>query len=261
MKEKLYSIIFEADTPAGKWFDLILIYTIIISVFAVCIESIEAYGLRFSLEFFIIEFICTLFFFVEYILRLYSSKSTKSYFFSFFGIIDLLAILPVFASVFIDGAESLLVIRAIRLLRIFRLLKLSRFVGEAEVLTTALVNAKHKIIVFILSVITIVVFVGALMYIVEGKESGFDSIPKSMYWAIVTMTTVGYGDLVPHTSLGKFIASMLMIMGYGIIAVPTGIVTAEITNVTKSSNKSCSTCDNSLKDTDKFCSSCGNKVN
>lgn len=262
MKDKLHRIIFESDTKAGKLFDIVLIWMILLSVFVVCLESVSEINFKYSSQLVFIEWALTGIFSIEYVLRLYTTSKTKSYAFSFFGIIDLLALLPMFVGLFITGAGSLVVIRSIRILRIFRLLKLSRFVGEAEVLKKALASSKHKIIVFLLSVVTIVIFMGAMMYLIEGRESGFDSIPKSMYWAIVTMTTVGYGDLVPQTNLGKLLASVLMIMGYAIIAVPTGIVTSELTSAKQNENKKqCLHCDKPLENQDyKFCPYCSKEI-
>lgn len=262
MKDKLHRIIFESDTKAGKLFDIVLIWMILLSVFVVCLESVSEINLKYNTLLIFIEWALTIVFSIEYILRLYTTSKTKSYAFSFFGIVDLLALLPMFVGLFITGAGSLVVIRSIRILRIFRLLKLSRYVGEAEVLKKALMSSKHKIIVFLLSVVTIVIFMGAMMYLIEGRDIGFDSIPKSMYWAIVTMTTVGYGDLVPHTNLGKLLASVLMIMGYAIIAVPTGIVTAELTSAKKDENKiKCKSCDKDINNENyKFCPHCSKQI-
>lgn len=246
MKETIYTIIFGTETKAGRAFDLLLIWLIILSVLFVCLESVAEYRVSYGHIFTGFELVLTVFFTIEYLLRIYCIEKPRKYIFSFFGIIDLLAILPVFISFFIAGLQSLVVIRAIRILRIFRLLKLSRYIGEAETLKNALVASKHKITVFLLVVVTIVIFMGALMYLIEGRENGFDSIPRSMYWAVVTMTTVGYGDLVPKTDLGRFLSSILMVMGYGIIAVPTGIVTAELNN--EMNNKS-----------RRICPNCGNK--
>lgn len=244
-RKELYIIIFEADTFRGKFFDVLLIGMILLSVLLVCLDSVESIEQRFFHYFYILEWIFTIFFTVEYILRLLCVRKKRRYIFSFFGMIDLLALLPTYLGIFFTGVHSLAVIRSIRILRIFRLLKLSRYVGEAEILLKALKQSMYKITVFILAVLTVVTFMGAVMYLVEGKENGFTSIPKSMYWAIVTMTTVGYGDITPMTSLGKTLASILMILGYGIIAVPTGIVTSELNNARK--DQLCKKCGQSLK--------------
>ena len=258
MREKIYQIIFESDTKLGKAFDVTLIGIIMASVLVVCLESIEQYHASYGVILNQFEWFFTIFFTIDYLLRVYSIEKPTKYIFSFFGIVDLLAILPVFIGFFVSGAESLVVIRAIRILRIFRLLKLTRYVGEGEVLAQALIASKHKITVFLTVVLTIVVFMGAVMYLVEGKEHGFDNIPKSMYWAIVTMTTVGYGDLVPKTGLGKFLSSCLMIMGYAIIAVPTGIVTAELTSPRiKKTKQRCPSCEKFILNRDySFCPYC-----
>jgi voltage-gated potassium channel len=248
-KERVYKVIFEADTKLGKAFDIALLWLILLSLFAVSLESMEDFNSKYGDILVATEWILTGLFSLEYILRVYSMPKSSKYVFSFFGLVDLLAILPAYLGIFITGAHSLVVIRSIRILRIFRLLKLSRYVGEAEILKKALVSSKQKITIFLLVVLTIVIFMGAVMYMVEGKENGFDSIPKGMYWAIVTMTTVGYGDLVPQTDLGKFLASFLMIMGYAIIAVPTGIVTAELTEVINQKTKEdpCPHCGKNIK--------------
>lgn len=259
---KIYEVIFEAETPAGKLFDVLLVIFIILSVVAVCLESVQAIKAHFGKELVTIEWFFTILFTIEYLLRIISVKKPLSYILSFYGVIDLLSILPSYLGLYYYGAQSLHVIRSIRLLRIFRLFKLTRYVGESEVLYSAMKASRHKIIVFLFVVATIVIFMGALMYLIEGDEHGFTSIPKSMYWAIVTMTTVGYGDLAPQTDLGRFFASALMILGYGIIAVPTGIVTAEITNAAK--NKDTRTCNNCLLeghlDDAVHCRRCGDKL-
>ena len=259
MKKTIYSIIFESDTKLGKLFDIILLWFILLSVLTVCLESIEDLNVKYGEVFFMLEWVLTGFFSVEYVLRVISIDKPRKYIFSFFGVVDLLAILPVFLGLFITGAHSLVVIRSIRILRIFRLMKLSRYVGEAEVLKKALGSSKHKITIFLIVILIIVVFMGALMYLIEGRSSGFTSIPKSMYWAVVTMTTVGYGDLVPQTDIGKFLAAFLMIMGYAIIAVPTGIVTAELTSAVRfEPTKLCPFCNkDTLKNIYKFCPNCG----
>ncbi len=231
VRERIHEIIFEADTPAGKGFDVALLVLIVLSVVAVMLESVASVRneIRFWLRAF--EWVVTILFTIEYVLRLACVGKPWRYARSFFGVVDLLAILPTYLSVVLPGAQSLLVIRALRLLRVFRVLKLVQFVGEARELTAALRASARKIIVFLGAVLTIVVIVGSLMYLIEGEDNGFTSIPVSIYWAIVTMTTVGYGDLAPQTALGKILASAIMIMGYGIIAVPTGIVSVELAGV------------------------------
>ena len=261
-RDKLYIVIFEAETPKGKLFDILLVWAILLSVGIICIESIKSVKNAYGPILLFLEWFFTIVFSIEYILRIISLKKPSSYIFSFFGIIDLLAILPSFLGFFFGGAHSLMVIRSIRLLRIFRLFKLSRYVGEGEVLMKALASGRHKITVFLMAVFAIAIFMGAVMFVVEGEENGFTSIPRGMYWAIVTMTTVGYGDLVPQSDLGRLLASFLMIMGYGIIAVPTGIVSVEIANVTK--NQTTRLCTNCMLEGHTieavFCRTCGSKL-
>lgn len=268
-KQKIHEIIFGASTPMGKLFDVVLIVVICLSVLVVVLESVNSIKNEFQYVFRAIEWFFTIFFTIEYILRIYCTEKKKKYIFSFYGIIDVLAILPSYLSLYLVGAHSLMVIRAVRLLRVFRLFKLTHYVGEGEVLMNALRASRHKITVFMFSVFTIVLTVGALMYVVEGDVNGYTSIPKAMYWAIVTMTTVGYGDIVPVTELGKTIAAFLMIMGYAIIAVPTGIVTTELANAGKDFNvarenkdkQDCPRCHNKDHDADaNFCKSCGRVV-
>jgi len=264
-REKLYTIIFEAETPAGKLFDVVLIWAILISVVIVCLESIKSFKLVYGEILFIIEWCFTILFTVEYFLRIISIKNPLNYIFSLYGIVDFLAILPNYLAPFFTGLNSLVVIRSIRLLRIFRLFKLTRYMGEAQVLQKALASSRHKITVFLFVVFTIALFMGSVMYVVEGEANGFTSIPKGMYWAIVTMTTVGYGDLAPVSDLGQTLASILMVMGYGIIAIPTGIMSVEIANATKgTSNQTTRTCPNCLHEGHvmeaRFCRMCGSKL-
>ena len=233
VRATLHEIIFEADTPAGKAFDVSLMVLIILSVIAVMLESTASVAARYGEYLRAFEWIVTILFTIEYILRLYCVGRPVRYARSFFGIVDLLAILPTYLSLIIPGTQSLLVIRALRLLRVFRVLKLAHFVGEARELRAALRASARKIIVFLGAVLTIVIIVGSMMYLIEGEANGFTSIPTSIYWAIVTMTTVGYGDIAPQTALGKILASIIMIMGYGIIAVPTGIVSVELAGVVR----------------------------
>jgi voltage-gated potassium channel len=228
LRRRLHIIIFEADTPAGKAFDVALLCSVVLSVGAVTLESVNSIAARFGDELRIAEWIFTLLFTVEYALRLYCVEQPRRYARSFFGIVDLLAILPSYLSLVIPGSQSLLVIRALRLLRILRIFKLARFLNEANVLLTALRSGSRKVLVFLGTVLVLVAILGAAMYIIEGEENGFSSIPLSMYWAVVTMTTVGYGDLVPQTVLGRLLSTLVMIIGYSIIAIPTGIVTSEI---------------------------------
>ncbi len=225
----MHEIIFEADTPAGKAFDVALLVLIIGSVVAVMLESVPAIRATHGRSLYLAEWAFTIVFTIEYLIRLASVRRPMAYARSMFGIVDLLAILPTYLSLLLPGAQSLLVIRALRLLRVFRILKLGRYVDESHVLVSALIASRQKITVFLTAVVTLVLLVGAAMYLIEGEDSGFTSIPQSTYWAIVTMTTVGYGDIAPQTVPGKLLASIVMVLGYGIIAVPTGIVTAELT--------------------------------
>jgi voltage-gated potassium channel len=226
-RERLRVIIFEADTPWGKAFDVTLLVVIVVSVVAVMLESVAAIRATHAAWLHGLEWVITGLFTVEYILRLICVSRPVQYARSFFGLVDLLAILPTYLSLLLPGSQSLLVIRALRLLRIFRVFKLAYYLVEANVLLLALRSSGPKVIVFLGTVLVLVVIMGAAMYLVEGPESGFTSIPLSMYWAIVTMTTVGYGDVAPQTVLGQTLAAVVMIMGYSIIAVPTGIVSAE----------------------------------
>jgi voltage-gated potassium channel len=262
---KLYEIIFEADTPAGKAFDIIVLICILISVLVVMLESVESIREQMGTWLVSLEWFFTLIFSVEYVARLYVVLERRKYVLSFFGIIDLISILPTYLALFVPGAQSLLVIRSIRLLRIFRILKLARFVGEGHNLVAALRASSYKIIVFLLTIATSVIITGTLMFLIEGPEHGFNSIPRSIYWAIVTMTTVGYGDIAPQTPLGQTLASLIMILGYGIIAVPTGIVSAEMINLKQTSKITAQRCPHCLKEGHEadavFCKYCGGKLN
>jgi len=262
-RAKLHEIIFEADTPGGKAFDVALLVFILASVIAIMLESVAPVREEYGATLRAFEWSVTLLFTVEYMLRLYCVGRPLAYAFSFYGIVDLLAIVPTYLSVVFIGAQSLLVIRALRLLRVFRVLKLVHFVGEAAELRAALRASLHKIIVFLGAVMTAVLIVGALMYLIEGEKSGFTSIPQGMYWAVVTMTTVGYGDIAPQTIPGKLLASLIMILGYGIIAVPTGIVSVEMSAVKKKpmSTQVCLSCASEGHDADaKFCKDCGSSL-
>lgn len=260
-RSRLGDVIFESETKSGKTFDVILLIAILLSVIVVLLDSVVSLNEKLGKVFFILEWAFTIIFTMEYILRLYTAHKPLKYIFSFYGIIDLLAILPTYLSVILVGSHYLVVIRILRLLRVFRVLKLARFVGAADTLQTALRNSRAKIIVFLEVVLTIVVIVGSMMYLIEGPENGFNSIPRSIYWAIVTLTTVGYGDIAPCTPLGQILASMLMITGYAIIAVPTGIITTEMSKVSskkEASNKTCAHCQTSGQDTDAvYCKKCG----
>ena len=260
---RLHEIIFEADTPSGKAFDVALLVAIVISVTAAVLESVKSVRDHFGEQLLWIEWTLTVLFTIEYVLRLACVGRPAAYAKSFFGVVDLTAILPTYLSIFFSGAQSLIVIRALRLLRVFRVLKLAYFVNEAAVLASALRASRRKIIIFLGTVITVVVILGSLMYVIEGEDYGFTSIPMSIYWAIVTVTTVGYGDIAPQTVPGKFLASAAMIIGYAIIAVPTGIVTAELVQARSSiSTQACPQCAREGHDTDAiFCKFCGAALN
>ena len=260
MKERIKIIIFGTNTPAGRLFDLILIISILLSVLFVMLDSVvelrEAYGPFFNSA----EWSFTILFTIEYILRIISIRLPGSYIFSFFGIIDLLSLIPTYLSIILPGAQVFSVIRVLRVLRVFRILKLIQFMGEAELLKQAMIASRRKIFVYLFFVINLVIILGSIMYVIEGEASGFDSIPRSIYWSIVTLTTVGYGDISPETNLGQTIAAIIMIMGYSIIAVPTGIVTSAMTFSDKSQNR-CIVCDdNKQSESAKFCNNCGAKM-
>jgi len=262
-RELVHEIIFEADTPAGKAFDIVLIITIIVSVVAVMLETVAPARARYGTQLRTVEWVITILFTIEYILRLLCVGRPARYARSFFGIVDLLSILPTYLSVLIPGAQALAVVRVLRILRVFRVLKLVQYVQEASVLRQALVASGRKILVFVFVVFTIVIIVGALMYLVEGDEAGFTNIPISVYWAVVTLTTVGYGDIAPVTPLGQFLSALLMIMGYGIIAVPTGIVTTELVRAPRGekTTQACPECGLEDHDSDaKFCKGCGGEL-
>ena len=228
LKEKLYHIIFESDTPSGKGFDVALLIAILLSILVVTLESVEWIMEKYSTAIKTAEWFFTIIFTIEYALRVYCAPRRWRYIKSFYGLIDLASILPTYLSLFVAGTQYAMVIRSLRLLRVFRVLKLTHFLGEAEVLRKAMRESAAKIIVFIGVVVTLVFIVGSLMYLIEGPEHGFTSIPTSVYWAVVTLTTVGYGDIAPQTVAGQTLATIVMIMGYGIIAVPTGIVSVEM---------------------------------
>jgi len=263
-RARLHEIVFEADTPQGRIFDVALIIIILLSVVTVMLDSSRAVSDRYENAFRIAEWGFTALFTVEYVVRLLSVRRPLRYALSFFGIVDLLALLPSYISLFLPTGRYLLVVRVLRLLRIFRVLKLGKFLSEGAILSQALRASRHKIFVFLSTVLTLVVLIGAVMYVVEGEENGFTSIPTSMYWAIVTLTTVGYGDVAPQTPLGKLLASLVMIIGYGIIAVPTGIVTSELAQVSRdiASKQACPACGAGGHPADaKFCRKCGAALN
>lgn len=263
LRHKLHEVIFEADTAAGRAFDVVLLWAILLSVGTVVLESVASLRQQYGWWFRAAEWFFTLAFTVEYVLRLYSVRRPGRYALSFFGIVDLLAIAPTYLSVALPGAQQLLVIRALRLLRVFRVLKLGHFVGEAKVLRQGLAASLPKITVFLGAVLTVVLIIGTLMYLVEGPASGFSNIPISIYWAIVTMTTVGYGDIAPVTPAGRMLAATLMILGYGVIAVPTGIVSVELSQAARHapSTQACVVCGAEGHDRDaRHCKYCGAKL-
>ncbi len=264
-REKWHEIIYEADSREGKIFDIVLIVAILFSIVLVMLESVKELDARYHDLFNISEWVITILFTIEYALRIIVVKKPKQYIFSFYGIIDLLSTIPKYLSLFIGGAHALVALRALRLLRIFRILKLVRFVGATDMLGKALKASRYKILVFISAVMIICVIIGTLMYLLEGDPSGFTSIPRSIYWAIVTLTTVGYGDIAPQTAIGQLLASLVMILGYGIIAIPTGIVGVEmakdkgpIIHLNTYSCRNCST--DKHKDDANFCYKCGEKL-
>ena len=260
-RESLHTIIFGAETPLGKAFDVVLIFAILISVTTVMLSSVVSIQQQHAQALLYIEWGFTLLFTLEYILRLICVRKPWRYMISFFGVVDLLSILPTYIGLFIPGVKYVLIIRILRLLRIFRILKLSEYMTEAQVLMQALNNSGRKILVFLYTILTLVVIFGATMYVIEGNAAGFSSIPKSIYWAIVTLTTVGYGDIAPQTPLGQVVASCIMIMGYGIIAVPTGIYSAELIKSYTGKeirNDACPGCGETGHDFDaEFCKYCG----
>jgi voltage-gated potassium channel len=264
IRTRVRRIIFEVSTPAGKIFDYFLIVCILLSVVAVMLDSVETIRMRWSTQFDFFEWVFTILFTLEYGVRLWSAKSALRYARSFFGIIDLIAIVPTYLSLIIPGTEFLIVIRSLRILRIFRVFKLFRYVKGSNIIVDALINSRFKITVFILAVLILVINIGAFMYVIESEESGFSNIPISIYWAIVTLTTVGYGDLSPQTPGGQILASIVMLMGYSIIAVPTGIVTAEVgrsMKISQRDNRTCLNCSTNGHDPDAiYCRECGHEL-
>ena len=261
VRDQVKKIIFGTETFGGRLFDLLLIVAIITSVLIVMLDSVSEYHISYGNIFLKAEWIFTILFTIEYFLRIYCIRLPSSYMFSFFGIIDFLAILPTYLSLLIPGAGVFSVIRILRVLRVFRVLKLVQFMGEAELLRQAMVASKRKIFVYLFFLLNLVIVLGSLMYLIEGEESGFDSIPRSIYWAIVTLTTVGYGDISPTTNLGQFIAAIIMIMGYSIIAVPTGIVTSSMNFTKDKYTKTCIVCnDDRQSRLSNYCNQCGAKM-
>lgn len=260
LKERLYSTIFGHDTREGKLFDMVLIYTILISVVVVILDSVNALSEQYSDYFRVVEWTLTVFFTIEYGLRVYCSPNRWRYIFSYYGIVDLLAIVPSYLSLFISGVNYLLIIRLLRVLRIFRVLKLVRYLSEMNVLVRSLLSSRRKIFIFFTAVLVLATIFGSLMFMIEGPENGFTSIPKSIYWTIVTITTVGYGDITPQTAFGQIIAALVMLTGYSIIAVPTGIFTAQMSQEIMRQRQSsvCQNCERSGHEDDaKYCKYCG----
>jgi voltage-gated potassium channel len=265
-RDKLHEVIFEADTPEGKAFDVILLILIAASVLTVMLESIEPLQRQYAALFTVVEWMFTVFFTIEYLLRLYCVLRPMRYATSFFGIIDLLAILPSYLALFLPTAQYFLIIRAFRLIRIFRIFKMAHFINEGDIIIQALRASRAKITVFLTFVSLLVIIIGAVMYLIEGgSNEGFSSIPRGVYWSVVTLTTVGYGDITPRTELGQLISAVVMILGYAIIAVPTGIVSAEFVKEYKSgkaNTQSCRYCGQEGHDPDAIhCKYCGEKLN
>jgi voltage-gated potassium channel len=263
-RHKVHEIIFEADTFSGKLFDILLLVTIVSSLVAVMLESIDSIHQQYGDILRTFEWIVTILFTIEYFLRIYATGKPWKYIFSFYGIIDFISFVPTYFMPLFNQSQYFVVVRTFRLLRIFRILKLARYVRGSKILLLALRQSKGKIVVFLTAVLTLVIFMGTLMYLVEGKTNGFTNIPQSIYWAVVTLTTVGYGDIVPHTVLGKFLASFIMILGYGIIAVPTGIFAAEFARKRDNqiSTQACPDCTTEGHEVNaKFCKKCGTELN
>jgi voltage-gated potassium channel len=264
-RKKIHEIIYESDTREGRLFDIVLIWVIVISIVLVMLESVKSLDEKYHDFFYYSEWIITILFTIEYILRILTVNKPAKYIFSFYGIIDLLSTLPMYISLISGGAHALLLLRSIRLLRIFTILKMSSFVGASLRLRQAIYGSRFKIMVFLSTVIILCIIIGTIMYVIEGESSGFTSIPVSMYWAIVTLTTVGYGDIAPQTPLGQFLASVVMVLGYGIIAIPTGIVTSEFTKQDRAAiqlnTQSCPNCAaDKHRDNAEYCYSCGSKL-
>ncbi len=264
-KERLHEIIYEADTSAGKWFDITLLFLIIASIAVVMLESVTEIGSNYKTQLNIAEWIITILFTLEYIARIVTIKKSSEYIFSFYGIIDFFSTIPKYILFFFGGTHALVALRALRLLRVFRILKLARFIGEGNQLLNALKASRAKISVFLLAIFMLCIILGTVMYMVEaGSGGGFTSIPRSVYWAIVTLTTVGYGDIAPVTAFGQFIASIIMILGYAVIAVPTGIVSSEMTKDHKNihlNTQNCSHCAaTNHRDNAEYCYECGERL-
>lgn len=261
-QRRFYKVVFLSGTPAGKAFDVLLIGAILLSVGVVMLDSVEAVRRTHFETLRAVEWVFTLLFTAEYVVRLAIVRHPARYAGSFFGVVDVLSVLPTYISLIIPGAQVLLVVRILRVLRVFRVLKLAHYLDEAEQLRRALSASRRKILVFITVVLTMVTILGSLMYLVEGPEGGFTSIPRSVYWAVVTLTTVGYGDISPVTNLGQAISTIIMLLGYGILAVPTGIVTVELNRESqRAQQRQCTTCNHIGHDADaEFCKHCGTSL-
>jgi voltage-gated potassium channel len=263
LKHRLHEIIYEADTKGGKLFDVILLIAILASILFVMLESVQSIDEKYGPFLDVAEWVITILFSLEYVLRIVTVKKPWKYIFSFYGIIDLLSTIPKYVSLILIDSHNLAVLRALRLLRIFRILKIARYIGASNRLLLALRSSRAKIAVFLLFVLILCIILGTIMYMIEGAENGFTSIPRSVYWAIVTLTTVGYGDIAPVTALGQLIASAIMILGYAIIAIPTGIVGSEMMNANIQTNTQ--SCPNCMRDSHQdgaiFCYHCGDKLN
>lgn len=263
---RVHEIIYEADTPMGKLFDIILLILILLSVIVVMLESVASIDIKYHELFLVIEWVITIFFTIEYIARIVTVKKPSKYIFSFYGIIDFLSTIPLYLSLIFVGSNYLITVRALRLLRVFRILKVTRYVGEGNKLKKALIESRAKIFIFIFAVLIVAIIAGTLMYLIEGEESGFNNIPVSVYWCIVTLTTVGFGDIAPITPVGQFLATLIMILGYGVIAVPTGIVGARYVKGSSDdyvhlNSQSCQHCGSQKHmDNAKYCHSCGEKL-
>ena len=263
---QLHEIIYEADTPMGKLFDIVLLVLILVSVVIVMLESVHHLGIKYYKLFHVIEWIITIFFTMEYIARVITVNKPRKYIFSFYGIIDFLSTIPLYLSFILVGSNYLLTVRALRLLRVFRILKITRFIGEGNRLKKALMESRIKIFIFVFAVLIVAVIAGTLMHLIEGERSGFRNIPVSVYWCIVTLTTVGFGDIAPVTPLGQFLATIIMVLGYGVIAVPTGIIGAQYIkstsdNIVNVNSQSCQNCGaEKHRDDAEFCYNCGAKL-
>ncbi|MEJ2603402.1 MAG: ion transporter [Gammaproteobacteria bacterium] len=260
LQRKVFAVVFQSRTPAGKYFDILLIIAIVASVVALMLASIESIWARYAQPLYLAEWAFTILFTIEYVVRLWCVREPRVYAGSFYGVVDLLAVLPTYLALFVTGSAYLMVIRILRILRLFRVLKLARYVSAADALVEAMVQSWRKILVFLYVILTIVVIFGSAMYLIEGPENGFTSIPRGVYWGIVTLTTVGFGDITPQTPLGQAVAAVVMVLGYGIIAVPTGIYAAELRDVMTRRRQAqiCPECGRTGHDEDaKFCKFCG----